>query len=59
MADANVSKIGMKAAVEVEKAAKVEAPVVNDDIAPNISERRVVGVKEVQAGSHVIVVENL
>ena len=60
MADANVSKIGLNSAVEAEKAAAApEAPVVDNSVAPNIAERRVVGRKEVKVGEHVIVVENL
>lgn len=63
MADAKVSKIGINSAVAAEEAA---APVVeaaapaNEAVAPNVSERRVVGKREVPApDGSVIVVEHL
>ena len=71
MADANVSKIGINAAVEAEEAATAatsndeaapeEATVVSaEPVAPNISENRVYGVKEyIASNGSVIVVENL
>lgn len=61
MADAKITKIGIDSAVAAEKAAKVEdAPKADDAAAPNISERRVVGKREVAAPNGTqIVVENL
>ena len=63
MANANISKLGITDAVALEAAApaapqEVAAPA--DPIAPNISERRVVGRYEFKTPSgQVIVVENL
>ena len=61
MADAKLTKIGINDAVAKEEAAKVvEAPAANPAIAPNVSERRVVGRYEVPTPSgQIIVVENL
>lgn len=65
MANANITKIGVTDAVALEEAAKAAAPqeaapAPAESVAPNISERRVVGKKEVPTPyGHVIVVENL
>lgn len=61
MANANLTKIGVVNAVANEEAAKAaEAPAVNEPLAPNISERRVVGRREIPApNGQVIVIENL
>ncbi len=64
MANANITKIGVIDAVALEKEAVSEGAsqeaVMSVEVAPNISERRVVGRKEVKtANGHVIVVENL
>ena len=72
MANANVSKIGLNSAVAKEQeaiaaapeaaapeAAAPEAAAPEANSAPNITERRVIGRKEVPVGGSVIVVENL
>lgn len=61
MADAKLTKIGINDAVAKEEAAKaVEATAPANDVAPNVSERRVVGRKEVMTPSgQIIVIENL
>ena len=66
MANANISKLGVVNAVETEKAAMVEAPVVappadpTNPVAPNILENRVVGKYDLKTPTgHIIVVENL
>ena len=56
MANANITKIGITDAVAKEEAAKS----VNEAVAPNVSERRVVGKKEIVGpGNQKIVIENL
>jgi hypothetical protein len=62
MANANITKIGVTEAVAIEKAAEAEAPAAApvEAPAPNISERRVVGRREVPTPyGHTIIVENL
>lgn len=61
MANANVTKLGIDAAVALEEKAAVDvAPAQNDPVAPNVSERRVKGTVEVPApNGSVIVIEHL
>lgn len=60
MADAKITKIGINSAVTSEKDAMVEEAAKGDGAAPNISERRVEGKKEVAAPNGTkIIVENL
>jgi len=61
VADANVSKIGVNSAVEKETVAAAVEPAAPpaEPVAPNVSERRVVGKRVVEAYGQKIVVENL
>ena len=60
MANANISKLGISDAVAKEEAAVAAAPAAAAPAAPNVSERRVVGRREVPTPSgQIIVVENL
>jgi hypothetical protein len=63
VANANITKIGVTDAVALEEAAKNATPqetTQTDAVAPNISERRVVGRREVPTPSgQIIVIENL
>lgn len=60
VANANITKIGITDAVAKEEAAKPSKDAAVEAAAPNISERRVVGKKEIVGpGNQKIVIENL